>query len=520
MISNKTMADQHDNQLVAEPKADSGSYHQILKSSSLIGGAQGVNLLLGMVRVKFAAVLIGPLGVGLAANYMAVQGVVGTVAGLGIQSSAVRDVAEAVGRGDQEAVGRAVLSLRRVCWLTGLAGALAIALLSGLLSRWTFGSDEHTIEIALLGLTLLFSNISGGQTALLQGVRRIGDLAILNLVGAASGTVITIGFYLWLGLRGIIPALILAAFAQLVASWYFARRVPVPPVAMSWRQSLQAAGGMVRLGLVFMWNGLLGSLVAYCTRVLITQQIDLAAVGIFSAAFALSGMFVNFVLQAMGADYYPRLTAVAGDRSAMNRLVNEQTEIGLLLAVPGLLATLCLAPWIVRLFYTVEFLPAVELLQWFVLGCLGRVISWPLGFIMLALGKGRWFFVTETLFNGLHMALIAAGLLVMGIEGVALAFFILYLLYIATVYWVGHRLTAFRWSSGVQRMLIVLLTIVALSFVAARLVPLWPATVLGLVSSLVATVICLRGLVKRIGQEHRIVRAACRVPGMRFVCGL
>ena len=33
-----------------------GSYSQILKSSSLIGGAQGINRLLGMVRVKFAAV--------------------------------------------------------------------------------------------------------------------------------------------------------------------------------------------------------------------------------------------------------------------------------------------------------------------------------------------------------------------------------------------------------------------------------------------------------------------------------
>jgi PST family polysaccharide transporter len=64
----------------------------------------------------------------------------------------------------------------------------------------------------------------------------------------------------------------------------------------------------------------------------------------------------------MGADYYPRLTGVAHDHAAVNRLVNEQTEIGLLLAVPGLLATLALAPWIIRLFYTSEFLPAVELL--------------------------------------------------------------------------------------------------------------------------------------------------------------
>jgi PST family polysaccharide transporter len=120
--------------------------------------------------------------------------------------------------------------------------------------------------------------------------------------------------------------------------------VPVSVVAVSWRESFHLAGGLVRLGLAFMWSGLAVAVVAYLTRALITQQISLEAVGIFSAAFALSGMFRNFVLGAMGADYYPRLTAVASDRNAVNRLVNEQTEIGLLLAVPGLLATLSLAP--------------------------------------------------------------------------------------------------------------------------------------------------------------------------------
>jgi len=136
----------------------------------------------------------------------------------------------------------------------------------------------------------------------------------------------------------------------------------VPPVTLTWRQTWHEAGGMVRLGLVFMGTGLMASAVSYGTVTLITQYMGLPAVGLYSAAFALSGIFVNFVLSAMGADYYPRLTGVAHDPAAVNRLVNEQTEIGLLLAVPGLLATLALAPWIIRLFYTSEFLPAVELL--------------------------------------------------------------------------------------------------------------------------------------------------------------
>jgi O-antigen/teichoic acid export membrane protein len=501
---------------VSDTKPD--SYNQILKSTSIIGGAAGISLLLGMVRMKFAAVLIGPVGVGLVGTYQAIQGMVGTVAGLGIQQSAVRDIAAAVGREDDEAIGRTILSLRRVCWLTGLIGAIVMAGLAIPLSQYTFDSSEYALDIALLGPIILFANIQGGQSALLQGMRRIGDLARLNVIGAVVGTGVTVALYAWLGMRGIIPSLLLIALIQLIATWYFSRKVKVPPISMSWNESILAANGMVRLGLVFMWNGLMLALVAYLTRAWISQDFDLLAVGIFTAAFSLSGVFINFILGAMGADYYPRLTEVSHDHRAMRRLVNEQTEIGLLLAVPGLLATLTLAPWIIRLFYTGEFLPAAELLQWFILGCLGRVISWPLGFVMLALAKSRWFFLTETTFNLLHLGMVWVGLMIWGVEGVAVAFFCLYVFYIGAVYSVAHHLIGFVWSSGTTRLLIVILPIVTLAFISTRLLPLSFSTGIGIIGTIVVSLMCLRGLVQRLGNDNRIVQMGFLVPGVRWVC--
>lgn len=45
------------------------SYAQTRKASSIMGGAAGINLLPGMVRVKFAAVRIGTTGMGLVATH-------------------------------------------------------------------------------------------------------------------------------------------------------------------------------------------------------------------------------------------------------------------------------------------------------------------------------------------------------------------------------------------------------------------------------------------------------------------
>lgn len=496
------------------------SYAQILKASSIMGGAAGINLLLGMVRVKFAAVLIGSAGVGLIASFTAIQGLISAVAGLGIQSSAVRDIAAAVAKGDLTAVGRAVVTLRRICWLTGLGGMASMMLLSPVISQFTFGNGGYAVDIAALGVIILLANLSGGQMALIHGMRRIGDMARANIAGAALATVSAIGFYSWLGLRGIVPSLIVVAAVQLALSWLYARRIDVPQPWIGWRETFNEAGGMVRLGLVLMWTGLMGSAVTYFTVTLISYHAGVEAVGIYGAAFALSGVLVNFVLSAMGADYYPRLTGLADDQAGMNRLVNEQTEVALLLALPGLIATLALAPWIVQLFYSPEFLPAVDLLRWFILGCLGRVIAWPLGFVMLALGKARWFLLTETTFNLMHVLLVTLGMAIMGIEGVAVAFFAMYLSYTAAVFFVARKLTGFGWSRTCCEIFCVVAILLSVASTAAMTVPRLQSTFVGLAALSFGLVYSLRGLVRRLPSTHRIVRILMRAPALRTVAGL
>jgi antigen flippase len=493
------------------------SYSRIMKSTSLIGGAQGTTMLIGMIRVKFVAILIGPIGVGLVATYQSILQMIGTVAGLGLQSSAVRDVSLAVSQANEEHIGRTVLSLQRMCWLSGSLGSLMVFLLSPILSQLTFDSSEYATGIALSGLSIFFVNLKGGQMAIIQGMRRISDLAKLNVIGAVSGTFISVCLYWAFGIQGIIPAIVLLSLTELCASWWFARKVNVPKVTMSWMSSFKAAGGMVKMGLAFMWNGLLLVLVAYMTRIIIAQEIDIVAVGIFSAAFALSGMFVNFILTAMGADYYPSLTAINTDHEKMQKLVNQQTEIGLLLAIPGLLATIAFAPWVIKLFYTSEFSQSADLLRWFALGCIGRVTSWPLGFIILAKGYSGLFVFTETAINFIHLILIILFLNCFGIEGVAIAFPVLYLIYTFMMILVSKYIIGFSWSRGVRRLLLIMVPFITLIYTASMLLPVIQATIVCCIITVGMSLYCMRGLVTRLGSEHKLTSIITKFPLIKFL---
>ncbi len=153
----------------------------------------------------------------------------------------------------------------------------------------------------------------------------------------------------------------------------------------------------------------------YLIRVIIRGRMGMDAVGLYLAAWNWGGQYVNIILQAMGADFYPRLTAVAHDHAESNRLVNEQSEVGLLMTGPGILATLTLAPLVISVFYSSRFGPAAPILRWICLGMMLRVVTWPIGWIVLAKGARTIFFWTEVFSNALYAGLVWGGLVLFGL---------------------------------------------------------------------------------------------------------
>lgn len=493
------------------------SYEEILRSSSIMAAGQALSYLISMVRVKMVAVLLGPSGVGLLSLYTSTIGVVGAVSGLGISNSGVREIALAFSQQDSMAAARTVRVLRRACWITGLLGWALAAVMAPFLSRLVFDSDEHAPVIAVLGVTLLLGAIGGGQTALLQGVRRIGDIARLNVAAVTLNTGVAIAIYAWLGQRGIVPALIAMGAVSVAVSWVFSRRIHVERATLSWPETWRGTRRLAGLGMPVMWSGLLTAGLDIATRSLVTRAYGVEAAGLYQAAWALSGIFASFVLSAMAADFYPRLTSVIHDHEVAGRAVNEQTEVGMLLALPGLLGTLTFAPSIVEIFYTTQFSPAADLLPWFVVGIFGRVVSWPLGFIQLAKGASRSFAATETIFIALQLLLVTWALPRFGLLGVAYAFALTYFLYTLAMLWVGKVLIGFHWSGDAKRLLVLSGVLVSIGFGMGQVLLGGTGMLLGGVLTLAGTALSFRGMAKRLGNDGKFCKVLLRLPGMHWL---
>ena len=476
----------------------------------MVGGSQLVSMAIGIVSTKFAALFIGPAGVGLLGAYQSISQLGIQFAGLGINQSGVREIAVAEGSGDQEAICKAAAVLRRMCWLTGIAGTIGMFLLAAPVSRLTFGNTEHVSELLLLSAAILITSVSQGQLALLQGLRRIADLVRVQIIGALAGAISSIILYASLGIKGIVFAVLATAIFNLSASWFVAKKLPIQAALISWRETFAGAKGLLSLGTAFMIAGLATTVTAYAARTIILRNIGIESLGIYQAAFAISGYVVNFVLGAMGADFYPRLAGVSGNHEEMVRLVNEQTEIGLLLAAPVVVAMLGLAPLLITLLYSAEFGSAVGLLRWFVMGCFLRVISFPMGFVQMATGSKYWFTFSQIFFNILHIVLLLIGIFWGGLEGAAVAFFVMYVLHVFAIRLIAGQLIGFSWNKNVQHLLFTQILLILIAFVATLAPSLALSLTLGGILSLVTGIYCLRQLLLRLDRNHKLNRLASK----------
>lgn len=131
-----------------EMEAEKNSYSHILKYTGLLGGVQGLNMLVGIVRNKFTAMFLGPSGMGLLSLFNATSGFLTSATNLGIPTSGVRVVSEAEARNGVE---QAISQVRTLSLLSALLGALVCAFLGPLLNLFTFpGAIIPTISFCWL----------------------------------------------------------------------------------------------------------------------------------------------------------------------------------------------------------------------------------------------------------------------------------------------------------------------------------------------------------------------------------
>lgn len=384
------------------------SYGHILKYTSIFGGVQGLNILVGIVRNKVVAMLLGPEGMGLASLFQTTVNFISQSTNLGVSFSAVRNVSELFNTGDEERITHFIKVVRAWSLLTGLVGMLLCILIGPILSSLTFSWGDHTLHFVLLSPLVALLAVTGGETAILKGARQLKSLAVIQVYSVLLALVITFPIYYFFGQSGIVPVMVLMGVATLLLT--IRRSYSLYPLRLTGAKGILGEGmGMVRLGIVFTLAGILGSGAEFIIRTYLNNVADLKTVGLYNTGYILTMTYAGLIFSAMETDFFPRLSAVNSQWQNCNEIINKQIEVSLLLISPMLVAAQFAIPYVIPILFTNQFLPVVDMVRILLLAIYLRAIKLPIAYLPLAKGDSLSYFFLEAVYDVMVVLLVIWG---------------------------------------------------------------------------------------------------------------
>lgn len=377
---------------------DDTTYDHIIKYTGLFGGVQGINLLINIIRNKVTACFLGSSGIGLINIYNKTIGLIGQATNLGISFSAVKHVAELSEYSDTEQRNRIIDTVRMWCLMTAALGILVGVTLSPWISLWSFGNYGYTSAFCMLSLVVAMTTITGGEIAILKGLKQLKKVAIISVFAALATLFISLPIYYFGGIHGVVCALVISNAAILSIHLHYTSRVS------SWRRSIATLESvrrgipMAKLGVAYILAGVIAQGADFFISTFILNHGSLEDVGLYNTGFLLVTYIGSLLFTSVEADFFPRLSSLIGDTGRMNKIINQQIEVCVLLVTPCLILEVIFMPLIIQLLYTIQFTQAGPMAIMATFYIFFKAMTLPVAYLALAKGDSRTFLIAELLY--------------------------------------------------------------------------------------------------------------------------
>lgn len=396
-------------------------YNRAAKTTILFSGVKVVTIIVGIIRNKLAAVLLGPFGVGIMSIYNTYLQFVQTGAGLGLSQSAVRDVSEACAQKDAKHFSRIISLTNRLVVLTALLGVAVTVIMSPFFSQWGFGSGSYTLPFILLSLCAGMQIYVENRLAILKGMRQMRSLANSTIIGSVVGLAVSAPMYYFFREKGIVPVLLLSAFVSLIVTNFYVNRINYERVKLSFKEITTEGAPMLKMGVALMMINFLSGITSTIVISFLRGEGGLDIVAFYGTGQSIITSYFGIVLTAMTTDYYPRICGVYKDNARLQDEVNAQTKLGLIMVFPLALIFIAFASFFIPLLYSDKFIEVSQFTDWALIGTLISVPSNCIAMILLAKQDAKVFTTISLAINIINVFLFIGGYYFMGLKGLGIA---------------------------------------------------------------------------------------------------
>ncbi len=140
-----------------------------------------------------------------------------------------------------------------------------------------------------------------------------------------------------------------------------------------------------------------------------------------------------------------------------------------------------------------------------------------MGFVLLALGRGKTFLATELFGNACHITLVFMAIKFGALPQTAQAFGLSYLIYTFMMLVICKKLIGFHWNRAVVRLLFHSLIQFSLIALFLKTLPNWIGLSLAMVIVVMSGILSLKIIVRLLDAEHPIMSKLQKIPMLAFM---
>jgi PST family polysaccharide transporter len=399
----------------------------LIKTSLLNSIAVAIKMLTLLGLNKILAIYVGPSGYAALGQFQNAVQMITTFASGAINTGVTKYTAEYYY--DEERQHAVWRTAGTIALIGSLSTAILVIIFNQNLAGWFLKDDTMGSVFVWFAATLVLFVFNTLLLAILNGKKEIQRYVIANIAGSLFALAVTSVMAWQLGLYGALVALAvyqsLTFFVTLQltykAPWFKLRYL----VGSIDKQSAKNLGKFTAMALT-------SAACVPVSHILIRNHLGETlgwdAAGYWEAMWRLSSAYLMLVTTTLSVYYLPKLSELKDSNAIKREIIQGYKIILPVAAVCGLVIYL-LRNFIIHVLFTKDFAPMEVLFAWQMVGDTLKIGSWILAYLMLGKAMVKLFIASEIVFSVSFYGLTIILVKTMGLEGVALAHSLNYLMY-------------------------------------------------------------------------------------------
>ena len=244
-------------------------HSSFFKSTKLFGLSQFIKIVAKVIVNKFAALFLGPIGIGIIGLVENLLSIIYGVVSFGIPVSSVREIAVLSDNSsiNNELENKKINIIHYWSLISGILGGIVFLVVSYFFFIDSYPKKASYFCFLSLVFYFLFFSLYSSKMSILQGKRELKKMVTIQIWNMIIQIFLTLFSYYYFGINGIAIAFLFSALFSYILICCLTLKVKINhPNVISLKQLYKEGLPMIKLGLILSLGGVINQFTYYFIR--------------------------------------------------------------------------------------------------------------------------------------------------------------------------------------------------------------------------------------------------------------